>query len=168
VSAPGTAVVSWRPAHESVRMNAIFFASTFLMLLLAMSFASMPLIRHARSSSNGFAYVPLLAVLAALLLAIGLYAAIGRPDIATSGSVHKPSTTVAQESRTEDERKAASVTELLAGLEQRLRENPGDAKAWLLLAKSYDHVGRHEDAVAAYQRAVELGISDDVLEARLR
>ena len=49
---------------------------------------------------------------------------------------------------------------------QRLEEHPDDAKGWLLLAKSYDHVGRPEDAAAAYDKARELGLSDGVPEAR--
>ena len=138
------------------------------MLLLAMSFAMAPLLRGARNSSNGFAYVPLLAVLAAVLLAIGLYAAIGRPDIASGSSVHESPRATAQKSPADGGTKAASVTELLAGLEQRLREDPGDAKGWLLLAKSYDHLGRPEDAAAAYAKAAELGMSDNDLEARLK
>jgi cytochrome c-type biogenesis protein CcmH len=129
-------------------MNAFYFASMFLMLLLAMSFAMAPLLRREKNPSGGFANIALLAVLATLLLAIGLYAAIGRPDVATNANV-------------------ASVDELVAGLEQRLQDDPGDAKGWLLLAKSYAHVGRHEDAVAAYDKAVELGLSDNVLEASL-
>ena len=149
-------------------MNAIFLASAFLMLLLAMSFATAPLLRAARNSSNGFAYVPLLAVLAALLLAIGLYVAIGRPDIANGNGVHESRGAIAQRSPADDGRKAASVTELLAGLEQRLREDPDDAKGWLLLAKSYDHLGRPADAAAAYDKAAELGMSDNDLEARLK
>lgn len=150
-------------------MNAIFFASMFLMLLLAMSFATIPLIRGARNSSSGFANVPLLAVIAALLLAVGLYAAIGRPDVAGTESVrHASSRPAAQTATSDDKTRAASVNELLTGLERRLEENPDDAKGWLLLAKSYDHVGRHVDAAAAYDKAVNLGLSDEVLEARLK
>ena len=139
----------------------------FLMLLLAMSFATVPLLRREKNSSSGFANVALLAVLATLLLAIGMYAAIGRPDVATSASVQKAPDTPAQRPVANGGKKAASVDELLAGLEQRLQDDPGDAKGWLLIAKSYAHVGRHEDAVAAYDKAVELGLSDIVLEARL-
>jgi cytochrome c-type biogenesis protein CcmH len=139
-------------------MNAIYLASMFLMLLLAMSFATVPLLRREKNSSSGFANVALLAV---------LYAAIGRPDVATSASVQKAPDTPAQRPVANGGKKAASVDELLAGLEQRLQDDPGDAKGWLLIAKSYAHVGRHEDAVAAYDKAVELGLSDIVLEARL-
>ena len=68
-------------------MDAVFYFSAFLMLLVAMSFATAPLLRRAQAASGGFANVPLLAVIAALLLAVGLYAAIGRPDIASNGSI---------------------------------------------------------------------------------
>jgi cytochrome c-type biogenesis protein CcmH/NrfG len=128
-------------------MNAFYFASMFLMLLLAMSFAMAPLLRREKNP--------------------GLYAAIGRPDVATNANVQKVTGAPAQKPITNGGKKAASVDELVAGLEQRLQDDPGDAKGWLLLAKSYAHVGRHEDAVAAYDKAVELGLSDNVLEASL-
>ena len=136
------------------------------MLLVAMSFATAPLLLRSKSSSSGFVNVPLLAVIAVLLLAIGLYVAIGAPDFASSVHVQQTSDSTLQTQATSEEKKTASVTELLAGLEQRLVENPDDAKGWLLLARSYDHVGRPEDAAAAYDRARELGLSDDVIEAR--
>jgi cytochrome c-type biogenesis protein CcmH len=50
----------------------------------------------------------------------------------------------------------------------RLQQDPDDAKGWLLLARSYDHLGRGHDAVAAYQKATQLGLTDSELEARLR
>ena len=116
-------------------MNAIFFASMLFMVLLAMSFAAAPLIRTARTSSHGFTNVPLLTVLATSLLAVGLYAAIGRPDVATGAQAHNSVDTVAQKrSFTNTDAKAASVSELLAGLEKRLQEDPENAKDWLLLA----------------------------------
>ena len=149
-------------------MNASFLASTFLMLLLALSFAAMPLVRDARNSSNGFAKVPVFVVLSALLLAIGLYAAIGRPEIAGYRGISRPLVAEPQRSTAAAAKKAASVNELLAGLEMRLQQDPDDAKGWLLLAKSYDHIGRDHDAVAAYQKATQLGLTDSELEARLR
>ena len=150
-------------------MNAIFFASASVMLLLAMFFATAPLLRNARSSSGGFAYVPLLAVLAILLLATGLYAVIGRPDTVAIASVqHTSPADVAEATQGSGETQAASVSDLLAGLEASLEEDPDDAKGWLLLAKSYDHLGRYRDAAAAYEKASALSLSDDVLEAQLQ
>ena len=138
-----------------------------LMLLLAMSFATAPLIRREKSPSNGFVNVPLLAVLAALLLAIGLYVAIGRPDVASAVRKQDALNSAIPQPSTNEGNKAASVNDLLDGLVQRLEENPGDGKGWLLLARSYDHVGRSEDAAAAYDKASALGVSDSDLEARL-
>jgi cytochrome c-type biogenesis protein CcmH len=113
--------------------------------------------------------VPLLAVLATLLLAIGLYAAIGRPDVAISDKQDNASPPASVSNQANQRKsKAASVNSLLAGLEQQLRDDPGDATGWLLLAKSYDHLGRTSDAAAAYDRATELGKSDNDLEARLK
>lgn len=150
-------------------MNAIFFASASLMLLLAMFFATAPLLRNARTSSGGFVYVPLLAVLAVILLATGLYAVIGRPDVVASASVKQTSPVgLAQATPASAGKKAVSVSDLLAGLEASLEKDPDDAKGWLLLAKSYNHLGRYRDAAAAYERASALGLSDSALEASLR
>ena len=63
--------------------------------------------------------------------------------------------------------KAASVTSLVGGLEARLANDPNDAKGWLLLAKSHDHLGNRDAAWAAYTRARELGMGDDTLELKL-
>lgn len=63
--------------------------------------------------------------------------------------------------------KLASVTSLVGGLEARLAKDPDDAKGWLLLAKSHDHLGNWNAAWAAYTRAQDLGMSDEVLEIRL-
>lgn len=149
-------------------MNAVFYVSASLMLLVALSFASAPLLRREKTASAGFAYVPLLAVIAAVLLAVGLYAAIGSPDTASSPGIAAPRPAAMPAISADNGRKAASVSTLLDGLEARLEDDPGDAKGWLLLAKSYDHLGRTEDAVAAYGKAAALGLTDDVLEARLR
>lgn len=65
------------------------------------------------------------------------------------------------------DQKAASVTSLVGGLEAKLSQNPNDAKGWLLLAKSHDHLGDHQAAWAAYERARELGLSDDSFEIEL-
>ena len=86
-------------------------------------------------------------------------------------SRERPSNAAAVETRPMDvagpDRKAASVTSLVSGLEARLTENPDDAKGWLLLAKSHDHLGDRQAAWAAYGRAKELGMSDNTFEIEL-
>lgn len=54
-------------------------------------------------------------------------------------------------------RNLAPVTEMLAGLEQRLRENPNDIDGWILLAKSYHFTQQPEKSDWAIKRAREAG-----------
>ncbi len=61
----------------------------------------------------------------------------------------------------------APVSDLLSGLEARLNANPDDVSGWRLLAQSYAHVGRWDDAQAAAARAVELGADADELQAAI-
>ena len=54
-----------------------------------------------------------------------------------------------------------SVADMLAGLERRLQAEGGDAADWLLLAKSYYHLGRQAEARQTYDRALTMGYSGD-------
>lgn len=63
--------------------------------------------------------------------------------------------------------KSASVGALVGGLEARLAANPKDAKGWILLARSHDHLGNSDRAWSAYSRARELGMTDATLELKL-
>ena len=58
-----------------------------------------------------------------------------------------------------------SVASLVDGLADRLVDNPDDADGWLLLAKSYNYLGRQREALDAYARAVDLGQFDAGLDA---
>ena len=49
---------------------------------------------------------------------------------------------------------------MLVRLEQRLVDDPSDAKGWSLLGKSYEYLGRYEDAKEAFARAAEMGYVD--------
>jgi cytochrome c-type biogenesis protein CcmH len=49
-------------------------------------------------------------------------------------------------------------------LARRLEQDPSDGDSWLLLARSYKHLNRIEDAVSAYARASALGRTDSELE----
>ena len=41
-------------------------------------------------------------------------------------------------------------------LAEKMAQNPGDPKGWILLARSQSALGRHADAAAAYERAIKL------------
>ena len=99
------------------------------------------------------------------VVAIGIYAAIGRPQSADlRGSPAPMASEPASAPRQEG---VASVASLVDGLAARLEREPDDAGGWLLLAKSYRHLDDREDARSAYLRAKDLGRTDDELEAYL-
>jgi len=61
-----------------------------------------------------------------------------------------------------------SMAEVMAQLEERLARNPGDAEGWRMLGRTYLVSGRAEDAVKAYEKAIQLtGSPDDSLQLDL-
>ena len=138
-------------------MNKAFFFNKFLIT---------PPPRARCSNESGFSYLPLLAMLAIAMVAAGLYLAIGRPDLASESNQAQAAQTAPHTTAHQDV-SVATVESLLSGLEQRLQREPGDGDGWLLLAKSYDHLGRSAEAIEAYARARALGSSDLLLESRL-
>lgn len=94
-----------------------------------------------------------LAVVLAVLVpagALGLYLPYGQPD--------EPAQPLAQRdlSVSEDATLVAEAQEL----ERRLQERPDDIPAWVALGQTYGALGRYEQAVAAYGRAVGLTDGD--------
>lgn len=60
-----------------------------------------------------------------------------------------------------------TVEDMAARLAQRLQMAPDDASGWLLLARSYYHLGRQTDAQAAYEQARRRGKEDSEFAALL-
>ncbi|MGH8194135.1 MAG: tetratricopeptide repeat protein [Woeseiaceae bacterium] len=50
----------------------------------------------------------------------------------------------------------ASIEEMMASLEQRLAEHPDDLDGWKMLGRSYIQLKNYPQAIAAFERAVEL------------
>jgi len=149
-------------------MSLVFFCIALTMILMALSFAAQPLVYSYSKANAGFAKFPLLAIIVVIGFAIALYAILGAPGLVSQTvDTGMAETTSVQGQSTAARDKAASVETLLAGLEERLRSNPDDGEDWLLLAKSYEHVGRNADASEAYARAAALGVTDEDLGARL-
>ncbi|MFV0281024.1 MAG: c-type cytochrome biogenesis protein CcmI [Rhodoblastus sp.] len=48
-----------------------------------------------------------------------------------------------------------SINEMIARVEARARENPGDGRAYDVLAPVYMRLGRFDDAIAAWRKAME-------------
>ena len=55
-----------------------------------------------------------------------------------------------------DEDRQAMIEGMVGGLAARLQDNPNDLEGWMRLARSYNVLGRPEDAVAALEKAGEV------------
>jgi len=75
------------------------------------------------------------------LAAAGLYAAMGRPDLADGAP-----TAAGPE----------DVSALIAQLETKMAQSPGDPEGWRMLGWSYHQTGRFAEAATAYGRAAAL------------
>lgn len=148
-------------------MNPILFSVALLMTVVAMGFATKPLIVSYERRSSGSAKLSLLGIIVVFGMGVVLYGVIGNPEL---GNIQATSSDTGANTRSVQpsgqSNKVGSVTSLLSGLEARLAENPDDAKGWLLLAQSYDHLGHAADARSAYAKATALGMTDSDLEAR--
>lgn len=149
-------------------MNLELFTTALLMSLAAIAFVVVPLTQSREHRSKGSVNLPILGTLAVFGMGILLYGVIGRPDVQS----HSPSLSTNRVSMNSTQQQASgekvgSVASLLAGLEKRLAENPADGKGWLLLAQSYEMLGRLDDASAAYEKATALGTTNEEFAARL-
>jgi len=82
------------------------------------------------------------------LAALGLYLVVGTPGA--------PDVPFASRSQAVQSGDMPAIDVALPRLEARLKAKPDDLDGWLLLARSYDMVGRYADAVDAYARALPL------------
>lgn len=141
-------------------MPVLFWGLTAAMIVVAIVIITSPFRSAMRMPANTVAIVLVLVPVAAL----GLYALLGTPAgvVVEHGGGHATKPNVHSSTKAK-----SSVSSLVGGLEARLRDEPEDASGWLLLAKSYEHLGQKEKAVAAYERARSLGKSNDVLEKPL-
>ncbi|WP_088346146.1 MULTISPECIES: c-type cytochrome biogenesis protein CcmI [Rhodomicrobium] len=110
-----------------------------------------------------------------ILGSVGLYASLGRPELAAVSApaqdawaqraavVAGPQGQTAQ--AVEGQPGGGDVEAMVKRLEQRLEANPKDADGWRVLGWSYDTIGRNQDAVTAYGKAVELQKDNPTLRA---
>jgi len=147
-------------------MLIMFWGLATIMSLAAISFVAIPL-KIAKLSPGT---PTTLAVIALPLTVSGLYFLLGSPGVESAES--SPSHDGNNYSRvsstaTRPSNSIGTVANLVDGLSARLEDEPDDAGGWLLLAQSYDHLGRYADASDAYRRAQALGKTDIAFEALL-
>lgn len=91
---------------------------------------------------------PLLAGLGAIAaLALGIYAALGTPDL--------PSQPLA--GRQDIAAQSIDLDDAIVRIETALTANPDDLRGWTVIAPVYVETGRYADAARAYRRVIELG-----------
>ena len=92
---------------------------------------------------------------AVLILSVGLYWRLGRPDLADRDAAHAAASAAASAAVPAGRAPAAgagSMSSAIAALQARLAQGGGSAEDWELLAKSYDFLGRPADAARARAR----------------
>ena len=77
-----------------------------------------------------------------------LYSQLGTPNL------------LGGQSNAEQDLEGLSLEQLIVRLEENLEADPANPNGWIYYARSLTTVGRHEDALAAYDRALVLTNSD--------
>ena len=91
------------------------------------------------------------------LAAIGVYHKFGEPVALSDQPAARPAAaTTPAPAAGADGAQAPELTEAIAGLAQRLEQDPGDVEGWILLGQSYMTVGEFEQARTALARAYEI------------
>jgi hypothetical protein len=146
-------------------MSFPFWVFAIVMLIAATGFIAIPL----KDGKPLFATPIALTALLVPLIAVGLYVLLGSPAavIAASAQQQRGTPGIASAANDQQARSQSSVAGLVDGLRNRLENEPDDAGGWLLLAQSYEHLGRHDEAIAAYAHAQSLGKTDAQFEALL-
>ncbi len=96
--------------------------------------------------------VLLYATLGSPQLATGV-AAIARAPVATNANAGAPSPEAANVSPEVSDKQILAMVDSLA---EKMQQNPGDPKGWVLLARSQNALGRFAEAAKSYERAVAL------------
>jgi len=86
-------------------------------------------------------------------LAYVTYQQLGAPGIVPRLAAHVPATKPAAGAAVQQEH---SIEEVVAKLEQRMREQPENVEGWVMLGRSYASMKRFKDAAAAYEKAYQL------------
>lgn len=107
--------------------------------------------------SAGSRYVAAAALLAAPVVAWGVYAAVG-----AAGMPAQP-----LQARLERSPEQATITELVARAERHLTQNPEDGRGWTVVAPIYLRIGRTADAVTAYRNAIRFSPPSAALQSGL-
>jgi cytochrome c-type biogenesis protein CcmH len=86
------------------------------------------------------------ALIVLLLLPVGLYAALGSPNIPGQPAYARTATPPDHQ----------TVANLIGQVEERLAQNPNDGAGWQIIGPVYMRLGRFDDAVTAFRKSLVL------------
>ena len=146
-------------------MSFAFWGLTIAMSIAAIGMVVIPLF----SGKPRFSAATILPSVLIPLVALGIYSQLGSPDaVFTRGdSADRNQVRTNPATSAKPNKGTASVASLVDGLRARLEREPTDADGWILLARSYEHIGSRTEAIAAYERAKSLGKTDATLDQSL-
>jgi cytochrome c-type biogenesis protein CcmH len=113
----------------------MIYALLGTMLLVAILAIVFPLYKQENRVSNNSAW----AIAVVVLVSISVYSQIGSPDAQTPQHGALP-----------------GIEEMVDSLAARLQQDPDDISGWKLLGRTYLQMRNFPDAIAAYEKAVEL------------
>jgi len=80
-------------------------------------------------------------------------AQLAQQDAAEAGGPSREAVDQSAEMSAQD--RAAMIEQMVAGLDQKLRDNPDDPEGWIKLVRSYLVLGKQDEAKAAVKRAID-------------
>jgi|HubBroStandDraft_5_1064220.scaffolds.fasta_scaffold14507_3 cytochrome c-type biogenesis protein CcmH len=101
--------------------------------------------------------VAILGLIAVLILPLGLYLALGSPDIPG-----QPAFT-----RTTAPQNGQSIEALVSQVEAHLAKSPDDGAGWEVIAPVYSRLGRFDDAAAAWRKSIAINGENAARDAGL-
>lgn len=146
-------------------MSFVFWGLAIVMSIAAIGIIAIPLF----SGKPRFSAATIVPSVLIPLVALGIYSKLGSPDaiFTQSDSAGRTPAVTSSADSANSSKGSASVASLVEGLKERLEREPNDADGWILLARSYEHIGRRSEAIAAYDRAKSLGKTDATLDKSL-
>ena len=91
---------------------------------------------------------------------ISLYYSLGNPTTVNSDMQRSASSQSKITTTSTSTEKVSDIGTLFEKLKQRLEKNPDDGQGWMMMGLTYMHFEQYDQAVAAYEKAVEL-LPDD-------
>lgn len=110
--------------------------------------------------------LPLIISVVMLVVGIAALQYMSEKDKAeqVTGIKTAPIPAAGQSSQSNQNQQAGSLDQMVIQLETRLQDQGGTADDWILLGKTYQYLGRSEDAEMAYSRAGEMGYDPERLK----